>query len=169
MVESHQGTRDAYSELVIFDLEPPRGVGPLLIGMTRTEALEVLRTWGEPEPFQRTAQDSLGWLVRRVATTFVYCDSCGIVEAIEFGSPGRGVVAGDRVMYRGIDLFATRAREVLQSLCLLGVEMYESERGSAFTAPDILLALWRYGEPYGEDGLPEFFESVLMAQPGYLQ
>ena len=154
---------------MVFDLEPPRGVGPVWIGMTRIEALEAVRAWGEPEPFQRTAQESPGWIVRRPATTFVYFDSSGIVEAIEFGSPRRRVVASDRVMYRGIDLFTAPARDVLHSLDLLGVEMNESERGFAFTAPAILLALWRDGEPYGEDGLPEFFGSALVAQPGYLQ
>lgn len=35
------------------------------------------------------------------------------------------------------------------------------------TAHDVLLALWRDGEPIDATGLPAYFESALIARPGY--
>jgi hypothetical protein len=44
----------------------------------------------------------------------------------------------------------------------------DKDDGCSFTAPDLLLALWRPFAPYepdDEDG--RYFQSVLVAEPGY--
>ena len=105
--------------------------------------------------------------MRRAASVFVYCDGNERVDAIEFSSPGYGEPGDDQVTFRGIDLFAETAENVLAGLRSLGVEMSEAEAGCSYTANDLVLSLWRDGGPSGIDELPTYFESALIALPGY--
>jgi hypothetical protein len=46
------------------------------------------------------------------------------------------------------------------------------EGGDSFVVPDLLLALWRGSndpDDPDEDGKPRYFESVLVAAPGYFE
>lgn len=151
---------------VRFELTPPDGVGPIRIGMTREDAKKALGEWGEPEPFGR-GNSPPGWIVRRPATVFVYCDDSGLVDAVEFGSPGHGGRSLDQVSYEGVDVFGQRALDVVAQLRALGVAVTEAESGYSFTAEDLLLAFWRDGDPYDSDDMPEFFAAALVARPGY--
>jgi len=57
----------------------PRGVGPVRVGMTRLEAQEALKEFGQPRTSKRGG-GTPGWMVERPATIYV-------VEVIEFASP----------------------------------------------------------------------------------
>eukprot|EP01041_Mallomonas_annulata_P017905 gene17905-36584_t len=141
--------------------------------MTRSDAREVLAKWGDPEPFRRAAvvnpNSPIGWILPRPGSTvFVYCDIDGCVASIEFASPGHGVAGADRVTFDGTDLFLPTADEVVAELVRKGHIVEHGANGDETTLPEVLLALWRDGEPYDSpSGLPAYFESALIARPGY--
>lgn len=137
--------------------------------MSREDATQVVATWGQCRPFRRSTESNEGLAVQRVATTvFVYCDDSGCVEAIEFSSPGHGVESEDQIVFEEIDLFVDMANAVLDRLRKVGLHVVDHENGISSTAHDVLLALWRDGEPIDDaTGLPAYFESALIARPGY--
>ena len=94
---------------------------------------------------------------------FVYFDVVDAVEAVEFGrSQG-----SDFVSFRGIDIFGTPADTVVEKL-REHTSVDIDEGGHSATAPDLLLALWRSVVPENDnDPDGRYFESVLMARPGY--
>ena len=99
---------------------------------------------------------------------FVYCDDDERVEAVEFASPGHGQPAEDEVRFEEVDLFVDPADVVVANLSANGHTMTRKENGLTSTVPDVLLALWRDGEPRDDStGLPLYFESALVARPGY--
>jgi hypothetical protein len=151
---------------VIIDLRPPHGAGELSIGASGPDIVEALQRLGDPEVLRRTRQDHPGWCVRRDSGLFIatYFDGDDRVNAIEFGRPED---PSDVITYLGLDLFATPAADLLEQL-REHTALDEGEDGYALTAPDLLLAFWRPTVPESPDD-PEgrFFESVLIAHPGY--
>ena len=151
----------------------PEGVGTIRLGMTREEARVALLPLGEVEPFRRGTKLRSGeladWRVHRYRmAVFVYCDTAGCVNAIELASPGPGVPASDQVTFDGVDLFIDPADAVIDSLREHGHSIEVKERGYTSVVPDVLLALWRDGDPYDDEaGLPMYFEATLIARPGY--
>ena len=149
------------------------GVGAVGLGMSREEARAVVSSWGKVEPFSRGTKLQPGeladWFVLRDGmAVFVYCDTDGFVNAIEVSSPGHGVVASDQVSFDGVDLFVDPADAVIDALRERGHIMEVGHRGYTSTAPEIYLTLWRDGDPINEmTGLPMYFESALIARPGY--
>ena len=153
---------------VRFELRPS-GVGPVQLDMTRQDARLALEEWGECRPFRRGSEADEGWYVTRQSTTiFAYVDDGGCVNAIEISSPGHGVASEDQVVFDGVDLFIDEADVVISNLTDKGLRLEEGENGYTTTAPDVLLGMWRDGEPSDEStGLPLYFESALIARPGY--
>ena len=153
---------------VRFELTPS-GVGPVQLDMTRQDARLALEEWGECQPFRRGSGADEGWYVTQRSTTiFAYVDDGGCVNAIEISSPGHGVAGEDQVVFDGVDLFIDEADVVISNLTDKGLRLEEGENGYTTTAPDVLLGLWRDGEPSDEStGLPLYFESALIARPGY--
>ena len=149
------------------------GLGAILLGTTREEARDALSSLGDVVPFSRGAKLTPGeladWLVRRNnMAIFVYCNDTGFVNAIEVASPGHGIPATDQVTFDGVDLFIDPADAVSRSLRERGHSIDVSERGYTSTVPNVLLALWRDGDPFDEQArLPMYFESALIARPGY--
>jgi hypothetical protein len=71
-------------------------------------------------------------------------------------------------MFENVDLFVDPADVVVANLNAKGHGITHEENGFASTVPDVLLALWRDGEPRDEStGLPLYFESAMVARPGY--
>ena len=152
---------------MIIMLHPPDVAGPLRIGATGQDAVDTLRQLGAPLVLCRSTGSRPGWGVHRPSGLFigVYFDAHDHVEAIEFARPGDN--AGDAVTYNELDVFTTPAADLVTQL-RRRTTVHEEEDGHAFTAPDLLLALWRPTTPEtpdDEDG--RFFESVLLARPGY--
>jgi len=145
------------------------GVGPIRLGMRRADAGVALAEWGEPQPFRRHSEPVAGWIVERSSTVFVYCDEHECVDSIEFASPAHGRPADDAVTFDGVDLFVDPADAVIANLIARGHAITHGENGYTSTLPDVLLALWRDGEPHDDaTGLPRYFESALVARPGYV-
>ncbi len=147
------------------ELQPPTEAAGIRIGATREEAHRQCLAHGEPTPFRRASEVNASLVVHRPSglSIFVYFDVADGVEAIDFGRPR----SRDVVSFRGIDIFDTPADELLMKLGEhTSIEV--DEDGRSLTAPDLLLALWRPVVPES-DGDPDgrYFESVLMAGPGY--
>ncbi|MGW6918338.1 hypothetical protein ACWGB8_31670 [Kitasatospora sp. NPDC054939] len=148
-----------------FDLRPPIGVGPLRIGMTRHaagSALDSCRDLSAIADGDRPGRD----ILRPSGLTIgIHCEH-DTLRAVELGRPSTGA---DRVLFRGVDVFAFPAVEVVRRVGEhTTVEEDPYDRGS-FIAPDLLLSLWR---PYAADDRPDadlgyYFSSVLVARPGY--
>jgi hypothetical protein len=151
---------------VIFELRPPVGAGAPLTGTTGHDVVEVLRQLGVPLSLCRTRGSRPAWAVHRPSGLMIctYFDADDRLEAIEFGPPDSD---DDAVTYRGHDVFTTPASDLITRLRRL-TAVDEDETGHAFTAPGLLLALWRPVTPASqEDQEGRFFESVLLARPGY--
>ena len=151
---------------MIFELHPPQAAGPLRIGATGHDTVEILRQLGDPEVFCRTAGSRPAWGVRRPSGLVIitYFDADDRLEAVEFGRPqGKD----DAITYDGLDVFTTPAADLITQLRQRST-VHEEEGGHAFTAPSLLLSLWRPVTPRSPDDQEgRFFESVLIAPPGY--
>ncbi|KUL25512.1 hypothetical protein [Actinoplanes awajinensis] len=142
-----------------FTLDPPRGVGPLHLGMTGDEARAALATLG---PLAATRLGELA-LNRPGHLRFsVGFGATRLVDAVELYRPEHS----DTVNYRGVDVFGLPALQVVE---LLRVHTTLVAEDDGFVAPDLLLSLWR---PFAADDDPAeeqgyYFQSVLLARPGY--
>ena len=88
----------------------------------------------------------------------------GLVSGVEIFRPLRRVP----VTYAGFDVFATRSNVVID-LLRESTRVIEEDFGSLIIAPDLLLALSRFGPPETDDEDEDgaYFDSVLVASPGY--
>jgi hypothetical protein len=151
---------------VIFELRPPRGAGPLRVGAAGHDTVEILKQLGVPQVLCRTSGSGPAWGVHRQSGLFIctYFDADDCLEAIEFGRPDS---KDDAVTYDGHDVFTTPAADIVAQLRQV-TTVHEEENGHAFTAPCLLLSLWRPVTPDSPDDQEgRFFESVLVARPGY--
>jgi hypothetical protein len=148
-----------------FDLVPPIGVGPLQIGMTREAASSALDSLRDPEAISES--DSPGRHVFRPSGLMISVDCMGnALQAIELGRPSTRT---DRVLFRGLDVFALPAREVVECMREYTTIEADPDDPASFIAPDLLLSFWR---PFVTDDEPDeeqgyYFSSVLLAKPGY--
>ncbi len=153
-----------------FLLDPPFGVNGVVLGARSEQTAAALREIGDVDTFRRTEADSPGWVATRDSglALFAYIDAEGNLEAVEFGAePG----IADRVFYQGLSVFDHPADAVISRLRReTPVIDSREEPGHSFTAPNLLLAFWRSAVPDGpEDPEGRYFESVLLARPGYYQ
>jgi hypothetical protein len=119
--------------------------------------VDTLRQLGDPRTFCRTAGSKPAWAVHRPS-------GLSIVTYFELGRPQR---TNDTVIYEGLDVFTTPAAGVITQLRQHST-VHEEEAGHSFTAPSLLLALWRPVTPQSpDDQEARFFNSVLIAQPDY--
>lgn len=148
-----------------FDLAPPTGVGPLRIGMTQQSANAAMDSLRDLSAV--SASDRPGQHVFRPSGLMIsiHCTR-DMLEAIEFGRPSTQT---DRVVFRGLDVFALPARELVQRMGECTLIEADPDDPASFVASDLLLSFWR---PFAADDEPEeeqgyFFSSVLLARPGY--
>jgi hypothetical protein len=149
--------RKGHHARVRLELDPPRGVGPLNLGMTRpaaTYALTYLRG-----PAAADASDRPGVQLTRPSGLKI---SLGyrreLVDSIELWRPAD---SRDSVGYQGIDVFTQPVRTVVKKLGKLAEIQPDDLDPAGYLAPDLLLGFWR---PAPSD---KYFGSVLVAKPGY--
>jgi hypothetical protein len=147
-----------------FELDPPRGVGPLRLGMPRSEADAALESLRDLDAV--SGSDEPGRHIFRPSGLMI---SIGCMReclaAVELGRPQD---RSDSVRFQGIDVFALPAREVVERLRARARVEAADDDPASFVAPDLLLSLWRPFEaddPEEEQG--HYFSSVLVAEPGY--
>ncbi|MEU6814657.1 hypothetical protein [Streptomyces sp. NPDC046860] len=148
-----------------FDLTPPSGVGPLRIGMNRQSAnaaLDSLRDLSAVSESDRPGQHVFrpsGLMVS------IHCMRDRL-EAVEFSRPSART---DQVLFRGLDVFAIPASELVQRMGEYTSIEEDPDDPACLVAPDLLLSFWR---PVAADDEPEeesgyYFSTVLLARPGY--
>lgn len=149
---------------ILIDLDPPRGVGDLAIGMPIEEAERILREIPgfRPPAVGEVRNRGFAYYDSELSISLDF-DSIGVVRAIElFRSEG-----DVQITLRGLSLFEEPADVVIARLS----EMFRLEiedEGLNVMAPDVFIGLWRSVTPEessGEEG--RYFESVLIATPGY--
>ena len=139
-------------------LDPPRSAGPILLGMPFAEAVERLRAmpgYREPSPGVRPNPGFAHY--ESELSISVGPDVRGFVEAVEVYRAERDVT----VLFGDVAVFDLPISDVilaLQSLTTVEIE----DGGFTVVAPELLLAFGWSGDP--DD---PFFESVLVARPGY--
>ncbi|KQZ88561.1 hypothetical protein ASD62_03775 [Phycicoccus sp. Root563] len=146
-------------------LEPPTAAAGVHIGVGRAEAARQCAVHGDPETFHRGDETVPSLMVRARSgpTIFVYFDDADRVNAVELGRPDNG----ESVTFLGIDVFGTPADEVIEALDP-HAEVNVTDGGHSVTAPSLHIALWRPTVPESaEDPEGRYFESVLVAKPGY--
>ncbi|CAN3980768.1 hypothetical protein [Kitasatospora purpeofusca] len=149
---------------MLIDLDPPRGFGDLAIGMPIEEAEQILREIPGfmPPRVGEVRNKGFAHYDSELSISLGF-DSRGAVNAIELFRPGGDV----QVTFRGLSLFGEPADVVIARLAEMFPLEIEDE-GLNVTAPDVFIGLWRSVTPEdsgGEEG--HFFESVLIAAPGY--
>src|SRR5688500_7162137 len=118
-----------------FVLDPPRGVGPLRLGMTFDEARAALETLG---PLQATAY---GELALHLPSGLGFSVGLGVgptrdrVNSIEIWRP----YEQDTVRFRGVDIFGRPAVEVVEQL-RHHIDLTPNEDDDGFTALETYLA-----------------------------
>jgi hypothetical protein len=145
-------------------LDPPRGVGPLRLGLTVDEARSALGTLGP-----LTSPTSGGLAVNLpsglgFSVGFNVGPTGNRVNAIEIWRPH----AHDVLRYRDVNVFGLPALEVVERM-RKHVDVVPNENGAGFTARELYLAFWR---PFAADDNSDeeegfYFQSVLLARPGY--
>ena len=148
-------------ELVI---DPPRGIGPVRLGMTPGEARAALETLG---PLTPTAYGELAVHLPSglgLSVGFGVGPTRDRVNAIEVWRPHER----DVVRYRDVDVFGLPALEVVARLGR-EIDLEPNEEDDGFTARELYFALWR---PFAADDDPDetqgyFFQSAVVARPGY--
>ncbi len=147
-----------------FALDPPRGVGPLRLGLTLDEARAALETLG---PLTSPASSELAVHLPsglRFSVGFGVGPTGNQVNAIEIWRPH----ADDVLRYRDVNVFGLPALEVVERL-REHINVVPNENGAGFTARELYLAFWR---PFAADDDSNeeegfYFQSVLLARPGY--
>lgn len=146
------------------ELDPPRGVGDVQIGMSVDAAERVLKElpgFVPPAPGERRNKGFAHYSSElSISLDF---DSLGVVRAVEVFRPERGV----QVLFHGISVFEVPADDVIARLA----DSYRLEiedDGLNVTAPEVFIGFWRNVLPMGpDDENGRYFDSVLVAAPGY--
>jgi hypothetical protein len=145
-------------------IDPPRAAGPVEIGMPVDAAEQALRGipgFLPPGAGERRAPGFAHYASEM--SIAVEAAPAGRVRSVEIYRPMEGV----DVRLRNISIFGESADEVIRRLREI-VALQIEDDGLRVVAPSLLISLWRGTLPEGsddEDG--RYFESVLIAEPGY--
>lgn len=146
-------------------LDPPRGVAPILLGMTLDEALAAVPDWGEPRVLRRPSRNSAkaSWTLDHVGVQALV-EGGARVTAIELWWPGEGRASGTRVLLEGDEVFTTPAEKLFRRAADRGWTVDTSDPEHP-VVPGVSLGFTRQTSQRVErdpDGLPKFVTSVLV-------
>lgn len=145
-----------------YEVIPHVGVPPVLIGMSREESRAAMAA--EPDTFER-AGDPIETDAYRGSALQV---SFGPDDRVEFIELARD--EAHRVLYRGTDVFATPADELVAIIARdAPYDPDDPELGYTYTFPELNLTPWRPTMPEGGDDLDgRYFESIGVGRQGYV-
>ncbi|MFF8951519.1 hypothetical protein ACF09I_22390 [Streptomyces sp. NPDC014940] len=151
-------------------LDPPRGVAPILLGMTLDEAVAAASGWGEPRVLRRPSRNSAkaSWTLDHVGVQALA--EGGIqVTAIELWWPGEGRTSSTRVLLEGDEVFTTPAADLFRSATERGWTVDTSDPEYP-VIPGVSLGFTRQTSQEVQrdaDGLPRYVTSVLVGGADY--
>jgi hypothetical protein len=146
-------------------LDPPNGVPPVSMGMPFEAAVEAAACWGEvrvmgPVEHNPTVQ------IQAVADDYdviVVLRDQQTVNAVDISAPSD---AGPQVLWRGIDVFRTPARQLLKLFSDSGYRIDDSNPEEPVVL-DLTIAFNRWTSQEvpldPEDGLPLYFTAALVS------
>ncbi|MFD5124489.1 hypothetical protein [Streptomyces sp. NPDC058385] len=152
-------------------LDPPRGVAPILLGMTLDEALAAVpQEWGEPRVLRRPSRNSAkaSWTLDHVGVQALV-EGGTRVTAIELWWPGERRTSSTRVLLDGDEVFTTPARELFARAVDRGWRVDTSQPAYP-VIPGVSLGFTRQTSQEVErdtDGLPRCVTSVLVGAEDY--
>ncbi|WP_285780800.1 hypothetical protein [Microtetraspora sp. NBRC 13810] len=143
--------------------------------MSIDEARNAMVLWGSPEEMFAAPGEAPRLRVRDEDLTrdiFAHIGDEGRVSAIEVWRPvpSKHQSEAVHVLYGAVDMFALPASDIIHFLRDQGVEVDESDPFYP-SCPQLTLGFNREGgdDIEGESGVARFFESVLVARPGYYE
>lgn len=145
-------------------LDPPRAAGPIVLGMPADAASAMLRTMDGYLERDRGSRPNRYFAHYACGLSIsVSPGPAGLVDAVELYRPERDVT----VLFGDVAVFDLPADEVIRRIGSMTPVEVEDD-GLTVIAPALLLALGRPTLPEGpEDSDGRYFESVLVAGPGY--
>ncbi|MGW2893177.1 hypothetical protein ACWDAO_00715 [Streptomyces sp. NPDC001212] len=151
-------------------LDPPRGVAPILMGMTFDEALAAVPDWGEPRVLRRPSRSSAkaSWTLDHVGVQALV-EGGTRVTAIELWWPGEGRTSSTRVLLEGDEVFTMPAGALFRSAAERGWRV-DTSQPEYPVIPGVSLGFTRRTSQEVErdaDGLPKYITSVLVAGKDY--
>ena len=149
--------------LTVYEAIPHVGVGPVKLGMTREEVHRVMP--GPCESFLKGLNSEHETDAFHDSGFQVFYGGEGpVVEYIELSRE-----AGFRVLYRGVDVFATPADQVVAHVSGdAAFDPTDPELGYAYIVPDLDLSLWRPVLPETpEDPEGREFSTIGVGVAGY--
>ncbi|WP_157876740.1 hypothetical protein [Streptomyces graminilatus] len=157
--EKNSGVKDMRLEL-----DPPRGVGDLRFGMQIDIAERILGGmpgFVPPAPGERRNK-GFAHYESHLSISLDF-DSVGIVRGVEIFRPERDV----QVVFQGTSVFEEPADIVISRLSQ-NFRLEIEDDGLNVVAPEVFIGLWRSMLPDAADDVSgRYFESVLVAAPGY--
>ena len=125
--------------LTVDEAIPHVGVGPVKLGMTREEVHRVM-----PGPRESFHKDSNDEYETQMPSTTADSRSSTVVRGLSWSISSCPREASFRVLYRGVDVFATPADQVLAHVSGdAAFDPTDPELGYAYIFPDLDLSLWR--------------------------
>jgi hypothetical protein len=152
-------------------LDPPRGVAPILLGMTLDEALAAAPgNWGEPRVLRRPSRNSAkaSWTLDHVGVQALV-EGGTQVTAIELWWPGEDRVSSTHVMLEGDEAFTTPAEDLFRRAAERGWTV-DASQPEYPVIPGVSLGFTRQTSQKVEraaDGLPRYVTSILVAGTDY--
>jgi hypothetical protein len=152
-------------------LDPPRGVAPILLGMTLDEALAAAPdNWGESRVLRRPSRNSAkaSWTLDHVGVQALV-EGGTAVTAIELWWPGEGRTSSTRVLLDGDEVFTTPAQSLFTRAAERGWTV-DTSQPEYPVIPGVSLGFTRQTSQEVErdaDGLPRCVTSVLVGGKEY--
>ncbi|MFE6099758.1 hypothetical protein ACFVQ4_07335 [Streptomyces laurentii] len=150
-------------------LDPPRGAGPVRLGMSLGEAVAAVSPWGPYEVEQDDDEKTIRTSCGPVRVDILLEEPGTSVTAVELWWPGEGRQSGVRVLLDGDDVFVTPAEDLFRRAAARGWTVDTSEPGYPFV-PGVCLGFTRQTSqevPRTAHGLPVHVTSVLVAGEHY--
>ena len=151
------------NRMAVFDVTPRVGIGPVQLGMTRQAVRGVMP--GVYEPFRKSPDDKYDTdAFHNSGFQVFYSGDSPVVEYVELSRD-----CGIRALYKGVDVFATRANEVVAHVCRdAPFNPADPEIGFSYIFPDLEMSLWRPyvpESPNEEEG--QEFSTIGVGVKGY--
>ncbi|CAL9630554.1 hypothetical protein [Streptomyces sp. enrichment culture] len=152
-------------------LDPPRGAGPVRLGMTPDEALAAVAPWGTPKvmPPSGRPPKKIFTACREIKVNILLEGSGEAVTAVELWWPGEGRRTDVRVLLHGDDVFTTPAEDLFRKAEERGWTVDRTELEYPFI-PGVSLGFTRQTSqevPRTPEGLPVYITSILVGGEHY--
>ncbi|MFJ4919945.1 hypothetical protein [Streptomyces sp. NPDC088725] len=150
-------------------LDPPRGVAPIMLGMTLDEAVAAVPDgWGAPRVWREPGPAKACWDLDHVDVQALV-EGGTHVTAIELWWPGECRTSSTRVLIEGDEVFTTPAEDLFRSAAARGWTVDTSDPEYP-VIPGVSLGFTRQTSQEAEedaDGFPRHVTSVLVGGPDY--